>query len=80
MEIYVLSTHIRCFVCSYQISYFKPKQQTVVKERKWTEKERRNLIKGIEKFGIGNWKQMREDLLPEWVRSDSGNTDELGIH
>lgn len=51
----------------YARSYFKPKHQNIVKEKKWTDKERRLLIKGIQKYGIGNWKQIREEFLSEWV-------------
>jgi hypothetical protein len=36
-------------------------------ERKWTEKERELLIQGIEKHGIGNFRVISEELLPEWV-------------
>jgi len=45
--------------------YFKPKQ-TVVKARKWTDKERKLLMKGIEKHGIGNWTLIKEESLEEW--------------
>lgn len=46
-------------------SYF---QQTSVKiTQKWSEKERSLLIRGIEKYGIGNWEDIRIDYLPDWV-------------
>lgn len=39
----------------------------ILKERKWGEKEKKALLKGIEKYGIGNWNQIREEFLPDWV-------------
>jgi hypothetical protein len=39
--------------------------------RKWTEKERELLIKGIEKFGIGHFREISEDSLPDWVCSSN---------
>jgi hypothetical protein len=45
--------------------YFKPKQKSVI-IRKWTNLERLKLIKGIEKYGIGSWTQIRQEFLPAW--------------
>jgi hypothetical protein len=45
--------------------YFKPKR-VAISSRKWGEKERELLIKGIEKFGIGEWAEISKHFLPEW--------------
>jgi len=51
--------------------YFKPKQEILgLKIKKWKDEERKLLIQGIEKYGIGNWKQIKEELLPLWVESE----------
>jgi hypothetical protein len=36
-------------------------------ERKWTEKERGLLLKGIAEYGIGHFSEISMELLPEWV-------------
>lgn len=38
--------------------------------RKWTDKERELLIKGIEKHGIGHFREISEEFLPAWVREE----------
>jgi len=49
--------------------YFKPKQN-FVKLRKWTDRERKLLMRGIEKYGIGNWQPMRTEFLSEWEANE----------
>jgi hypothetical protein len=49
------------------VRYFKPKTDKI-RIRRWTERERAALIKGIEKYGIGKWEDIRNEFLPEWVR------------
>jgi hypothetical protein len=39
-----------------------------ISSRKWGEKEKQLLIKGIEKFGIGEWEEISKNFLPEWVK------------
>lgn len=39
----------------------KPDEKTRKNLRKWTEAETHNLLKGVAKYGVGKWKQMRED-------------------
>jgi len=46
--------------------YFKPRHASKLKEKKWTQKERRLLMEGICRYGIGNWGPMKEELLPDW--------------
>jgi hypothetical protein len=36
-------------------------------QRKWSDKERVLLIKGIEKYGIGHYKEISDEFLPDWV-------------
>ncbi|CAG8719554.1 15803_t:CDS:2 [Acaulospora colombiana] len=49
--------------------YFRPpKSLTTQLQRKWTEKERGLLIKGIQKYGIGHYKEISDEFLLEWVR------------
>ncbi|KAL6064464.1 HTH myb-type domain-containing protein [Balamuthia mandrillaris] len=45
--------------------YFKPKKTKIVLKR-WTAKERRLLLEGVEKYGIGEWAKIKEESLPEW--------------
>ncbi|KAG0239450.1 hypothetical protein BGX31_002788 [Mortierella sp. GBA43] len=48
--------------------YFRPpKGARIESSRKWTDKERELLIKGIEKYGIGHFRQISEELLPTWI-------------
>lgn len=48
--------------------YFRPKIEAFDKEeRLWTDVEKNLLIQGIEKYGIGNWKTISQELLKEWV-------------
>lgn len=51
------------------ISYFRPPKGAKAEvARKWTEKERELLIKGIEKHGIGHFREISEEFLSAWVR------------
>ncbi|CAG8515829.1 17539_t:CDS:2 [Acaulospora morrowiae] len=48
--------------------YFRPpKSLTPQLQRKWTEKERDLLIKGIQKYGIGHYKEISDEFLLEWT-------------
>jgi len=49
-------------------SYFRPPKGAKAEvARKWTDKERELLIKGIEKHGIGHFREISEEFLPSWV-------------
>jgi hypothetical protein len=49
-------------------SYFRPPKGAKAEvARKWTDKERELLIKGIEKHGIGHFREISEEFLPLWV-------------
>ncbi|KAG4093017.1 hypothetical protein H8356DRAFT_1700605 [Neocallimastix lanati (nom. inval.)] len=53
--------------------YFRLSKGTVLKTnevRKWTSVERGLLIKGIEKYGIGHFREISENLLPKWSGND----------
>ncbi|KAL9539696.1 hypothetical protein MBANPS3_010113 [Mucor bainieri] len=51
--------------------YFRPRAEIHAKEeRAWTEAERNLLIQGIQKYGIGNWNDIRKELLKEWTSND----------
>jgi hypothetical protein len=50
--------------------YFQPPKGMILTEpqtRAWTEKQRQLLIQGISKHGIGQFRKISQDLLPEWV-------------
>jgi hypothetical protein len=46
--------------------YFKPKKEAPP-PKQWSEVEKQSLIRGIEKYGVGHWQPMREELLQDWV-------------
>ncbi|KAL7321239.1 hypothetical protein PS15m_001029 [Mucor circinelloides] len=51
--------------------YFRPKAETNHKEEQtWTDAEKGLLIQGIQKYGIGNWNDIRKELLNEWTSND----------
>ncbi|KAJ1802580.1 hypothetical protein LPJ56_007162 [Coemansia sp. RSA 2599] len=51
--------------------YFQPPKDAVPQaERKWGEEEKRKLLEGIEKYGIGHFREISESLLPEWSGND----------
>ncbi|CAG8535722.1 6512_t:CDS:2 [Paraglomus brasilianum] len=33
----------------------------------WTDNERALLVQGIEKYGIGHFREIQEEFLPDWV-------------
>ncbi|RKP26352.1 hypothetical protein SYNPS1DRAFT_14309 [Syncephalis pseudoplumigaleata] len=53
-------------------AYFRPDPSVfqAVTERKWTEKERGLLVRGIEKYGIGHFREIAEEYLPDWSGND----------
>ncbi|KAG0325508.1 hypothetical protein BGZ99_000562 [Dissophora globulifera] len=51
--------------------YFRPPKGAKAEVvRKWTEKERELLISGIEKHGIGHFREIAEEFLPSWSGND----------
>ncbi|KAG0376884.1 hypothetical protein BGX24_007055 [Mortierella sp. AD032] len=51
--------------------YFRPPKGAKAEvARKWTEKERELLIKGIEKHGIGHFREISEEYLSAWSGND----------
>ncbi|KAI9209820.1 uncharacterized protein BJ171DRAFT_594835 [Polychytrium aggregatum] len=53
--------------------YFRPPKGALLaapSTNKWTEKERALLIQGIEKYGIGHFREISEELLPNWQPND----------
>ncbi|KAG0204017.1 hypothetical protein BGX28_003896 [Mortierella sp. GBA30] len=51
--------------------YFRPPKGAKAEvARKWTDKERELLIKGIEKHGIGHFREISEEFLPSWSGND----------
>ncbi|KAG0014546.1 hypothetical protein BGZ81_000408 [Podila clonocystis] len=51
--------------------YFRPPKGAKAEvARKWTDKERELLIKGIEKYGIGHFREISEEFLPAWSGND----------
>ncbi|KAI8872663.1 hypothetical protein GQ42DRAFT_143166 [Ramicandelaber brevisporus] len=52
-------------------AYFQDSPSTMsTGPRKWTEVERGLLIQGIEKYGIGHFREISEALLPAWSTND----------
>ncbi|KAI8820736.1 uncharacterized protein EV422DRAFT_496437 [Fimicolochytrium jonesii] len=53
--------------------YFRPPRGTKLmgeEVKKWTESDRALLVKGIEKYGIGHFREISEALLPAWQPND----------
>ncbi|GBC07590.1 hypothetical protein RclHR1_07550010 [Rhizophagus clarus] len=51
--------------------YFRPSKGSIPQiQRKWSDKERVLLIKGIEKYGIGHYKEISDEFLPDWSAQD----------
>jgi len=47
------------------LEYFQPKS-TADDSLKWNEEDEKRLIIGIQKFGVGNWDEIRKEFLPIW--------------
>ena len=47
-------------------AFFKPKKVITVNERRWGEAEREGLYKGLEKHGVGKWREIGEEYLSGW--------------
>ncbi|PVU89366.1 hypothetical protein BB561_005400 [Smittium simulii] len=50
--------------------YFSQFQEIEEEERKWGAEEREKLILGIEKYGIGHFREISEEFLPLWSTND----------
>ncbi|KAJ2356768.1 hypothetical protein GGF43_001866 [Coemansia sp. RSA 2618] len=51
--------------------YFQPpKDAQPAVERKWGDDEKQKLLEGIEKYGIGHFREISENLLPDWSGND----------
>ncbi|KAJ1994552.1 hypothetical protein GGI25_003100 [Coemansia spiralis] len=51
--------------------YFQPPKDALPQqERKWGDEEKIKLLEGIEKYGIGHFREISENLLPEWSGND----------
>lgn len=48
--------------------FFKPKRVVIIddKGKKWGAEERDNLYQGLEKHGVGKWREISEEFLPKW--------------
>ncbi|KAJ2737928.1 hypothetical protein GGI20_006356, partial [Coemansia sp. BCRC 34301] len=47
--------------------YFQPpKDAQPQAERKWGDEEKRKLLEGIERYGIGHFREISDNLLPDW--------------
>ncbi|RUO96657.1 hypothetical protein BC936DRAFT_141666 [Jimgerdemannia flammicorona] len=48
--------------------YFRPPKGAKPEEaRKWTDREKELLLQGIEKHGIGHFREISDEFLPAWV-------------
>ncbi|KAJ2489358.1 hypothetical protein IWW37_004036 [Coemansia sp. RSA 2050] len=51
--------------------YFQPPKDALPPtERKWGDEERRKLLEGIEKYGVGHFREISDNLLPDWSGND----------
>jgi hypothetical protein len=46
--------------------FFRPKKVVTLADRKWGDAEREQLYCGLEKYGVGKWRQMAEEMLRGW--------------
>lgn len=46
--------------------FFKPKRVVIVNERRWGEAEKEALYKGLEKYGVGKWREIGAEFLQGW--------------
>lgn len=46
--------------------FFKPTKVVIVSEKKWGDAERDLLYKGLEKYGVGKWREISGEYLPAW--------------
>lgn len=46
--------------------FFLPKKVLTLTDRKWGEQEREQLYRGLEKHGVGRWRDIGEEMLPGW--------------
>lgn len=47
--------------------FFRPKQVVIMNDaKKWGDAERDMLYKGLEKHGVGKWREIGEEVLPGW--------------
>eukprot|EP00924_Labyrinthula_sp_SR-Ha-C_P005123 maker-scaffold_1-snap-gene-22.63-mRNA-1 protein AED:0.00 eAED:0.00 QI:71/1/1/1/0/0/2/101/144 len=47
-------------------NYFRSRNKEALHENWVHDKNHEKLVKGIEKYGIGSWKKIKENLLPDW--------------
>ncbi|KAJ2028085.1 hypothetical protein GGI01_000977 [Coemansia sp. RSA 376] len=51
--------------------YFQPPKDALPQtERKWGDEEKRKLLEGIERYGIGHFREISDSLLPDWSGND----------
>lgn len=46
--------------------FFRPKKVVTLADRKWGDAEREQLYRGLEKYGVGKWRDMAQDMLKGW--------------
>lgn len=51
---------------SIRQEFFKPKHVMLVDEKRWGPEERDLLYQGLEKHGVGRWREIGEEFLPKW--------------
>ncbi len=54
---------VRTFVWQ---DFFKPKQILLVGDKRWGMAETVLLYEGLERWGVGRWKEISASLLPGW--------------
>lgn len=48
-------------------TFFRPKKVVIMNDaKKWGDPERELLYQGLEKHGVGKWREIGEELLPGW--------------
>lgn len=46
--------------------FFKPERVVFVTGKRWGAEEKERLYQGLEKHGVGRWREIGEELLPQW--------------
>eukprot|EP00877_Chromochloris_zofingiensis_P005773 jgi/Chrzof1/15197/Cz09g31090.t1 len=55
-----------CSAGSINQEFFRPKKVITVTDKKWGNAEREQLYLGLEKHGVGKWREIGEEFLQGW--------------
>lgn len=51
---------------SIRQEFFKPEKVVILDDKKWGPAEKDLLYKGLEKYGVGKWRDISQTFLPRW--------------